>query len=98
MRIDVADDVTLTDPGDFRAFSLCSALAADVLAERLSAADAGYPDGGVVWVSVTWLRAQLDRAYIDASGAQLEAMLAFAASRGWIDAAGTHVRAHLHAD
>lgn len=83
----------LEDPSVFTAFS---AVIAPVVAGVAPGAGAwGRIDGEHAWVRRDWLRAQAPTAPAerDAWLAQLDGMLAFAASRGWVS--GDEVHAHL---
>ena len=54
------------------------------------------PDGEHVWLDIAVARAAGAEVAGDADWAEgYEAMITYAASKGWTDDAGTHVRAHV---
>lgn len=61
----------------------------------------GRVDGNHVWLSVQALRESAAATIPEADRAQwvqgFDGMIAYAASKGWTDEAGTHVRAHVEA-
>ena len=80
---------TLAEPDDFKAFSVTAAPGAAL--DRLGRADGDTH----VFVDPAVLRALPGARPDDAEwSASLDAMLAYAASKGWTDDAG-HVRAHV---
>jgi hypothetical protein len=91
MRITLSPDMppALAEPGDFQAFSVTAVRGA-------SLAEAGRAEGDThVFVDPAVLRALPGARPDDAEwSASLDAMLAYAASKGWTDDAG-HVRAHV---
>lgn len=52
-------------------------------------------DDAHVWVAIDALRAA---ATAHAETGAFDAMIAYAASKGWIDESGTHLRAHVEAE
>lgn len=55
-----------------------------------------HDDGEHVWLDVAGARAAGAEASSEPTfGEQFDAMIAFAAKHGWLDEAGTHVRAHI---
>lgn len=53
-------------------------------------------DGEHVWLDVAAARAVgIDASGDAAFGEQFDAMIAYAAGKGWLNEAGTHVRAHV---
>ncbi|MDO9707173.1 hypothetical protein [Paracraurococcus lichenis] len=84
----------LDAPEDLKAFKVL--VAEGLHGEALAAAlgPAGRLDGDHAWISPDWLRAASGRAG-DAAWVQgFEAMLAYAAKKGWVDAAGA-IRGHI---
>jgi hypothetical protein len=54
------------------------------------------PDDDHVWVDIANLRAAaLARVDDPGYGERFDAMIAYARSKGWVDATGAHVRAHI---
>jgi hypothetical protein len=54
------------------------------------------PDADHVWVDVEWLRRNATAQVTDPTfGERFEAMIAYAASKGWLDESGRRVRAHI---
>ena len=92
--------VELREPADLRRFHVEAADGVDVT-EVLAAAGAGAPaageaDGGAVYVAVDWLRSAAAEHGVAADWPdQFAAMLDFAASKGWLRADGSAVRAHV---
>ena len=65
-------------------------------AARLGSLCRLHDDGEHVWLDVAAARAVgVDAADDPTFGEQFDGMIAFAAKHGWLDAAGTHVRAHI---
>jgi hypothetical protein len=94
MRIvlDRHGDARLEDADDFRAFSV----AANCLPAALGAAVSKIgrlDEGGHAWIARSWLMEQ-GRSADSAWLAQFEAMSAYAAKAGWLDADGA-IRAHV---
>jgi hypothetical protein len=91
MKILIAPDApaTLADPDDFRSFAVEATRGAALGA-------AGRPEGDAhVFVDPAALRALPGARAEDPEWSRaLDGMLAYAASKGWTDAAG-HVRAHV---
>lgn len=54
-----------------------------------------HDDPRHVWVSVAFLRRELGTANHPTRRDGLQEMLAFAAAKGWLHPAGTHVAAHI---
>ena len=59
--------------------------------------DAGHAadDDGHVWVSAAWIQSTV--AGDEQWNAGFDAMVSFAASKGWLNDAGTHILAHIEA-
>lgn len=55
----------------------------------------GRPDGDHVWVSVEVVRRMAAGRVDDGWDERFASMLEYAASKGWLDADGAHVRAHV---
>src|SRR5262245_10941680 len=87
---------TLAEPDDFRHFSVVTPGPADAATLARAAGALGRTDGDShVFVDAATLRALPGARPDDAEWAtSLDAMLAFAHSRGWLDDAGM-VRAHV---
>ena len=99
MYVDVTtgpDAVSLSDEEDLTRFSVRvpESTAAGSIAGSLRAAGAGRLDGAQAAINVDWLREHTAdrpaRWHRD-----FDKMLPYAASKGWIDAAGAVVKAHI---
>jgi hypothetical protein len=69
-------------------------------AEAVAASGLGRADADHAWLDVSALRAAGDESARAAGGdagwaTQFDAMIAYAASKGWTDPDGTRVRAHI---
>jgi hypothetical protein len=89
----------LNDPDNCRAFSVVvpATVSADQLPDLVAAAGIGEldPDGNHVRVDVQAVRAMAaGRVSPDWDG-DFTAMLTYARSKGWLDASGSRVRAHI---
>lgn len=98
MIIDVdraAASVTVVEPDVLDAFSARSDTLDDA-AVGAAMGPAGRAAGDAhVWVDAAWIRSQVgDTAGAD-WGDRFDAMVAYAASKGWTDGTGTHIKAHL---
>jgi hypothetical protein len=98
MIIDVdraATSVTVVEPDVLDAFSARSDTTDDaVVGEAMG--PAGHAAGDAhVWVDAAWVRSQVG----DSAGPdwveRFDQMVAYAASKGWTDEAGTHIKAHI---
>ncbi len=89
-------DPQLTDLDRFdRLHAVCEGA---VGAMRMGDLCRAHDDGEHVWLDVAAARSAGAAASDDpAFGEQYDAMIAFAAKHGWLDEAGTHVRAHIEA-
>ena len=97
IRIGKDGTAALEDPADFRRFSIRF----DAGARGCAPADAALarlarPDGDVAWVMPDALAAMAPQAAEPAWQQGFAGMVAFARSRGWVDAAG-RIRAHVEA-
>jgi hypothetical protein len=87
--------VTAAELDDLRRFHVEAAEDVDV-GGTLRAA--GWGDGAAgdhAWVSIAALRGAAAGAVPASWQADFDAMVAFAASKGWVDAAGTHLQGHV---
>jgi hypothetical protein len=85
---------------DCRRFHVESALEPGELDRVLRADSAGHAtDDGAAWIRVDWVVSTVNATAAASTGAdwraRFEAMLAYALGKGWLDAAGTHIRAHV---
>jgi hypothetical protein len=98
MIIDVdraAATVTVVEPDVLDAFSARSDTTDDA-AVGVAMGPAGRAAGDAhVWVDAAWVRSEVgDSAGADWA-ARFDGMVAYAASKGWTDEAGTHIKAHI---
>ena len=92
MYIAISDTITLEDAGNFREFHV--AVHGDVAAAAAAfggRADASARDNHL-WIDIAYVRELAADAEWEA---QFEGMLAYAASKGWIDDATGRVEAHI---
>jgi hypothetical protein len=85
---------------DCRRFHVESALDPSELDGVLRAGSAGHADDhGAAWIRVDWVVSAVRASAQATTGAdwheRFEAMLGYARGKGWLDAAGTHIRAHV---
>jgi hypothetical protein len=88
---------SLDEPNDCTRFHLeapASVLAS--LGERLGEAGttAGAPEGHA-WVDIAWVRAQAEGRVPETWPGDFDGMLAYARTKGWLDAGGTAIQAHV---
>lgn len=104
--IDLEDnDAELEDPADTKRLHVAVAHGDDLDAVRgvLEAHDVGKlvvnadddDDEGHVWVSVAWIRREAEGRVHARWGEDFDHLLTHAAKKGWLDDAGTHLRAHI---
>ncbi|MDH3752275.1 MAG: hypothetical protein OEU32_00280 [Acidimicrobiia bacterium] len=88
--------VTLDQPADFTAFDIravesTQAAVLDALGDRGAAA----PERDHIFVTVAAVRDLAGGAVDSAWEAGFEAMMGYAASKGWLDDAGSSIKAHI---
>jgi hypothetical protein len=99
--IDVGEErVAVRDTDDCGRFHVESLLGPASLDRALRAASAGHGgQDGEAWVGVDWVRSEIGVAAPGSVGAdwaeRFAAMLGYARGKGWLDEAGTHIRAHV---
>jgi hypothetical protein len=88
--------VALSDEEDLTRFSVRvpEGTPAESIAGSLQAAGAGRLDGVQAAINADWLREHTADRPAQWQG-DFDKMLAYAASKGWMDAAGTVVKAHI---
>lgn len=97
IRITSAGEAVLEEPGDFRRFSIRfdpgsrGTPAAEAALARLA-----RPEGEAAWVCAEALRRLAPQGGDAEWRRGLDGMVAFAATRGWVDEAG-RIRAHVEA-
>lgn len=94
-----ASTVTLVDPGDFRVFHVAVA-GGSTEDERLATvlAPHGRLDGEYAWITTDGVIALAGAAADDEWHAGFDGMVAYARDKGFLDDAGTAIRAHLEGD
>lgn len=88
-----AGGVRLERPDEFERFDVRRRAGADVAAAIVEHGWGAVADSGDVMISVERLRAAGPDD--DAWRGGLDAMVAYAATKGWLDADGTHIQAHI---
>ncbi len=98
MIIDVdraAATVSILEPDVLDAFSVRSDTTDDAAVATAMGTCAEGAGDAHVWVDATWVRSTVG----DGAGAdwadRFDQMVAYAASKGWTNEAGTHVKAHI---
>jgi hypothetical protein len=98
VRID-STDVRLDEPDDCTRFHVQVGEGVDDVGARLSAASAGtMADDDHAWVHVAAVRRLATGHVAEDWSTRFDAMLAYARSKGWLDADGSAIRAHLERD
>ena len=95
VRVDLENGPTLEEPEVLTGFHAVSSSTDDSLVGA-AMGDAGESAGdGHVWVAASWVRRQA-APMVDAEWAQaFDGMIDYARSKGWMNEAGTHIKAHL---
>ncbi|MGC7100649.1 hypothetical protein ACPZ19_38735 [Amycolatopsis lurida] len=96
--IATTDGFTVTDQANYNEFHVeVGKLSHDEFMATVASSDAVQPGDRPrhLWVSTDFLHRQLDTATNPAARAGLESMLKDAATKGWVNDAGTHVSAHI---
>lgn len=94
------DGFTVIEDDNFQEFSVrAGSLSRTEFAAAIQASDDverhSLPDH--LWVDIAFLHRELRTAADSDVRMRLEAMLAYAASKNWVSATGTHVAAHINA-
>jgi hypothetical protein len=76
------------------AVEIANGMSSTDAADKLGAL--GHIDGDHVWLHISTLRAAAQPAGKDDWSADFDSMITHAASNGWVDAAGVHLRAHIY--
>ena len=94
ITVDLNTGASVVDPGVFTAFH-ASSTTTDNQAVGAAMGPAGYAadDAGHVWVSSSWIRQTVAGDGDWAAG--FDAMVEFAASKGWMNDERTHIKAHV---
>lgn len=88
--------VELRDPADLRRFHVEAADGVDVTDVFVTAGAGSAAEDGDVFVAVDWLRSAVSQHRLDDDWPdQFAAMLDVAASKGWLNADRSAVRAHV---
>ena len=97
VSMETQSTVVLEEPDDFSRFHVAARGGRDGsrLADALTAAGAGELDGDDVLVRVAWLRDAAAGRVTEEWEQGFAAMLAYAERKGWLERAGTAVRAHV---
>jgi hypothetical protein len=94
INVDLSAGASVDDPAVFTAFNAISSTDdKDAVGAAMGVAGHAADDAGHVWVSAEWIRATVagDGEWL----AGFDAMVAFAESKGWMNEAGTHIKAHI---
>lgn len=97
VRLAEAGAPTLVDAADCTKFHV-EAPGGDARAAGARLGEAGTADGapeGHVWVDVAWVRRQAEGQVPGGWAADFDGMLAYATERGWLDADGRAIQAHV---
>jgi hypothetical protein len=92
VRVTADRSVVLDEPGLLTRLHVEAATGVEVGPALAAAGAGGSLDGDHVEIDLAWLRAA---AAGHASVADLDALVGYAASRGWVSADGERVRAHV---
>ena len=95
IRVDAAGNVHLDEPDDFGAFSVEAGGRAASEVAGAFAGDAEAIDAEHLWISIARLHALGARDGGPDWRAGCDGMIAYATKKGWVDASGERVRAHL---
>jgi hypothetical protein len=89
--------VGLDEPDDCRRFHVAAVGGADGgrLGQALADGETGWLDGDDVWVQVAAVRRLAAGRVGPTWESDFAAMVAFARDKGWLDASGTAIRAHV---
>lgn len=88
-----ADGVTLDSPNEFNRFDVVRRDGADVTAAIVEHGWGTVAESGDVMISVARLRSAGPDD--DAWRSGLDGMIGYARTKGWLDADGTHIQAHI---
>lgn len=88
-----AADISGTEDLRSLAVEMTGCMSSGDAADKLGAL--GHVDGDHVWLHINMLRAAARPSGADGWSADFDSMITYAASNGWVDAAGVHVRAHI---
>ena len=92
VKVDPGDGgVTLEEPEDCRRFHV-EATGGDVAAVACAVGSSAPAPDDHVWVAIDWIRRQAAGRVGEGWDDELEAMVGFARSKGWLDDAGTRSR------
>ena len=94
ISVDKDGAVSLLDADNFKGFKVSSAMS-DKAKLGQALASAGRYDGEHAWISRSWLVAQ-GKAHGPAWQAEFDKMMAYAQSKGWVEADA--IRAHVEMD
>jgi hypothetical protein len=98
VRVDVASgSAVLDEPENCRAFHV-AASGGDPAAVAAALGLAGSAEGAPadhVWVGVDWVRAQAAGRVPESWNGEFEGMLAYASTKGWLNADGSSIQAHI---
>lgn len=97
VSVDSSGSVSLIDPEVFTAFSVRTAADGVDAGTALAAAGVGaaIPGDDEVLVSIEWVRARVLAAGVPDGEQQLDGMLAYAKTKGWVDENSQSIRAHV---
>ena len=95
VRVDLENGPSLEEPEVLTGFHAVSSTTDDSLVGA-AMGEAGAPAGeGHVWVAASWVREQAAPVVAADWASAFEGMIDYARSKGWMNEAGTHIKAHV---
>lgn len=95
VTVDLDTGASVGKPDDLGSFHVVSTTGDDTVVGS-AMGDAGHAAGeGHVWVSADWVKQDVASSVDPGWAAKFDSMLAYAASKGWLNDAGTHIKAHI---
>ena len=97
IRIDHDNEVRLVDPDDCKKFHVEASRDGGGDLNKLLGAAGSVDDAGEdhVWIHFDWVRNEASGRVAADWAPQFDAMVRYAATKGWLNEAGTSIRAHI---